>query len=176
MVTDWGAHMFDIVQWALDMDHSGPILFEPPKERSDFGLTYTYESGIKVEHTKWGEGNNEIRFIGTEGRLEVSRGYLKTFPNEDLATTPLKRRDKNRVYKSENHHLDWLNAIRDRSMPICDVEIGHRTASICNIANIAYDLERPLKWDPISETFENDRSASMLLDRTYRGQWNYKDF
>ena len=61
-------------------------------------------------------------------------------------------------------------------MPICDVEIGHRTASICNIANIAYDLERPLKWDPKSETFENDRSASMLLDRTYRGQWNYKDF
>ncbi|MAJ32919.1 MAG: oxidoreductase [Flavobacteriaceae bacterium] len=176
MVTDWGAHMFDIVQWALDMDHSGPILFEPPKDRSDFGLTYTYESGIKVEHTKWGERNNEIRFIGTEGRLEVSRSYLKTFPNEDLATTPLKRRDKNRVYKSENHLVDWLNAIRDRSMPICDVEIGHRTASICNIANIAYDLERPLKWDPKSETFENDRSASMLLDRTYRGQWNYKDF
>ena len=176
MVTDWGAHMFDIVQWALDMDDSGPILFEPPKDRSDFGLTYTYESGIKVEHTKWGEGNNEIRFIGTEGRLEVSRSYLKTFPNEDLATTPLKRRDKNRVYKSENHLVDWLNAIRDRSMPICDVEIGHRTASICNIANIAYDLERPLKWDPKSETFENDRSASMLLDRTYRGQWNYKDF
>jgi len=43
-----------------------------------------------------------------KGRLEVSRGYLKTYPNKALAETPLKDTDTKRVYKSENHHQDWL--------------------------------------------------------------------
>jgi len=67
MITDWGAHMFDIVQWALDQDHSGPVQFNPPSTPAESGLTFTYGNGIKVTHTKWGNGNNEIQFIGTEG-------------------------------------------------------------------------------------------------------------
>ena len=89
MVTDWGAHMFDIVQWALDQDHTGPVQFTPTSSPSESGLVYTYENGIKVTHTKWGENNNEIQFIGTEGRLEISRGYLKTYPDASLADKPI---------------------------------------------------------------------------------------
>ncbi len=176
MVADWGAHMFDIVQWALGMDGSGPVKFLPPEDPMDFGLKYEYENGISVTHGKWGENNNEIQFIGSEGVLEVSRNYLKTYPKEDLATTPLKDSDTNRVYKSENHHKDWLNAIRSRKRPICDAEIGHRTSTICNVANIAYDLQRPLEWDPKKEQFVNDPGANMLLGRAYRGDWDYMDF
>ena len=176
MITDWGAHMFDIIQWALDQDHSGPTVFTPPSSPAESGLTYTYDNGIKVTHTKWGDGNNEIQFIGSEGRLEVSRSYLKTYPNKALADTPLKDSDTNRVYKSENHHEDWLDAIRNRTRPICDVEVGHRTASVCNIANIAYALQRPLEWNPVREQFVDDPGANLMLDRTYRGQWNYRDF
>ena len=176
MITDWGAHMFDIIQWALDQDHSGPTVFTPPSSPAESGLTYTYDNGIKVTHTKWGDGNNEIQFIGSEGRLEVSRSYLKTYPNKALADTPLKDSDTNRVYKSENHHEDWLDAIRNRTRPICDVEVGHRTASVCDIANIAYALQRPLEWNPVREQFVDDPGANLMLDRTYRGQWNYRDF
>ena len=85
MITDFGAHMFDIVQWALNKDNSGPINFEPPKIYSKKGLKFTYQNGISVTHKKWGEANNEIQFIGSEGRLEVSRRYLKTYPNKSLA-------------------------------------------------------------------------------------------
>jgi predicted dehydrogenase len=176
MITDWGAHMFDIVQWALDMDDSGPLHFNPPAEVASEGLTYTYENGITVTHTKWGSGNNEIQFIGTEGRLEISRGYLKTFPNAALAKTPLKETDINRVYNSPNHHEDWLDAIKNRTRPICDVEVGHRTATVCNLANIAYALQRPLEWNPQSEQFINDPGANLLLDRAYRAPWDYRDF
>ena len=176
MITDWGAHMFDIIQWALDQDHSGPTLFTPPSSPAESGLTYTYENGIKVTHTKWGDGNNEIQFIGSEGRLEVSRSYLRTYPNKALADTPLKDSDTQRVYNSENHHEDWLDAIRNRTRPICDVEIGHRTASVCNVANIAYSLQRPLEWNPVREQFVDDPGANLMLDRAYRGQWNYRDF
>ncbi len=176
MVTDWGAHMFDIVQWALDRDHTGPLYFNPPGGVATEGLTYTYENGITVTHTKWGKGNNEIQFIGTEGSLEISRSYLKTFPNAALAETPLKDTDTQRVYESPNHHLDWLKAIKNRTRPICDVEVGHRTASVCNVANIAYALQRPLEWNPTLEQFVNDPGANLMLDRAYRGNWNYKDF
>ena len=176
MITDWGAHMFDIVQWALDQDHTGPTHFTPPSSPADSGLVFSYENGIKVTHKKWGKGGNEIQFIGSEGRLEISRGYLRTYPNESLAETPIKDSDTNRVYKSENHHEDWLACIRKRTRPICDVEIGHRTASVCNVANIAYALQRPLEWNPIREQFVDDPGANLMLDRAYRAPWNYRDF
>lgn len=176
MITDWGAHMFDIVQWALDQDAYGPVAFNPPSHPAEIGLTFTYENGITVSHSKWGKECNEIQFIGTEGRLEVSRGYLKTFPNKNLSKEDLPNTATKRVYLSENHHLDWLQAIRDRTRPICDVEIGHRTATVCNIANIAYQLQRPLKWNPVTEVFVNDPGANLMLSRSYRGAWNYRDF
>ena len=168
--------MFDIVQWALDQDHTGPVRFTPPSTPSESGLVYTYENGIKVTHTQWGDNNNEIQFIGTEGRLEISRGYLKTFPDESLAEKPIEKSNAKRVYHSKNHHEDWLQAIRERSRPICDVEIGHRTASVCNVANIAYALQRPLEWNPVREQFVDDPGANLMLDRAYRAPWNYRDF
>ncbi len=176
MITDWGAHMFDIVQWAFDQDASGPVTFTPPNQRAEIGLAFTYKNGITVSHTNWGRRCNEIQFIGTEGRLEVSRDYLKTYPDSNLAKEDLPDSAKERVYFSENHHLDWLQAIEERTRPICDVEVGHRTASVCNIANIAYDLQRPLVWNPFTEKFVNDAGANLMLGRTYRGSWDYRSF
>jgi predicted dehydrogenase len=173
-ITDWGAHMFDIVQWALDMDESGPIQFIPPSEPADYGLSFKYANGTVVTHTRWVQGN-AIQFIGTEGRIEVSREYLRTFPNEGLAKAELKSTDK-RVYVSDNHYQDWVDAIKKRSRPIADVETGHRTASVCNVANIAYELQRPLLWNPVAETFTGDAGANMMLTRPYRGKWDFNAF
>ena len=66
--------------------------------------------------------------------------------------------------------------MKNRSKPISDVEIGHRTSSVNNIVNIAYELQKPLQWNPKSEKFIGDEFANMMLDRPYRGKWNYKDF
>jgi len=176
MITDFGAHMFDIVQWALEMDNSGPKLFVPPKKNATLGLSYYYDNEVKVNHIKWGKGNNEIQFIGSEGKLEVSRRYLRTSPDKSLKDLIIPKNATKRVYQSDNHHLDWLNSIKNRTRPICDVEIGHRTASVCNICNIAYDLQRDLEWDAKKEIFVGDDSANLLIDRPYRGNWNYKEF
>ena len=72
------------------------------------------------------------------------------------------------VYKSEDHYKDFLNAIRTRVKPICDVETGHRTATVGNIGNIAYQLKRPLKWNPKKEKFKNDAEANGMLSRPQR--------
>ncbi|MBX2923714.1 MAG: Gfo/Idh/MocA family oxidoreductase [Chitinophagaceae bacterium] len=173
LITDWGAHMFDIVQWALGMDHSGPVSFTPPDEPgAKSGLYYTYKNGISVHHKKWGE-DNAIQFIGTEGTIEVSRSFIRSNPAH-IAELKLKPTDKT-VYFSDNHQQDWINAIKKRSKPITDVETGHRTATVCNAVNIAYELRRPLKWNPDKELFDHP-FANMMISRPYRGPWNFMDF
>jgi len=171
MVTDWGAHMFDIVQWALDMDDSGPVEVIAPDGKEHSNLTYRYANGITMTHEKW-EWNNAIQFIGTEGEIKVQRKKLETTP-ASLKDKVIGETEKH-VYKSDNHYKDFFDAMRKRSKPICDVEIGHRTASVCNIGNIAYRLNRPLQWDPKKEIFKNDKEANALLGRTMNNEWGIK--
>jgi predicted dehydrogenase len=174
LVTDWGAHMFDIAQWGLDMDKSGPVQLLPPSVPSTIGLSMKYENGVVVNHKVWGE-SNAVQFIGTEGRIEVSRDFLRTFPNKDLAKAELKPGDK-RVYVSNNHYQDWVDAMKKRTRPISDFETGHRTASVCNLVNIAYELQRPLQWNPEKEEFINDDYANLMRTRTYRGKWDFNNY
>ena len=172
-VTDWGAHMFDIVQWALGMDQSGPVSFTPPDiPMAKEGLYFTYKNGIKVHHKSWGSFN-AIQFLGTEGKIEVSREFLRS-DKADLPKLQIAEKDR-KVYYSENHYQDFVDAIKKRSKPICDVEIGHRTATVCNAVNIAYQIQKPIKWDPNKEVFDSP-FANNLKGRAYRGKWDYLDF
>ncbi len=172
LITDWGAHMFDIAQWALEMDESGPVEFNPPDVPAKTDLSMKYANGVIVNHKQWGE-SNAVQFIGTEGKVEVSRDFLRTTPGS-LADMKIKETDK-RVYFSDNHYQDWVDAMKTRTKPVSDVEIGHRTSSVCNCINIAYELQRSLKWNPEEELFD-DVYANRMVSRPYRGKWNYKNF
>lgn len=160
MVTDWGAHMFDIAQWALAMDHSGPISVNPPDKDHQF-LTFEYANGLKMTHENFGIGN-AIQFNGSLGTINLQRGKLEVKP-ASLENKTIDARSLG-IYHSENHYQDFLDAVKNRSKPICDVEVGHRTASVCNIANIAYELKKPLKWNPEKEEFD-DAEANNLTSR-----------
>jgi predicted dehydrogenase len=165
-MTDWGAHHFDIGQWGLGMDDSGPVEIHPPGGNGHKVLTYRYRNGVIMTRE---EGVNGVLFTGTEGTVEVNRGYLKTAP-PTLARVRLKPGDVH-LYPSNNHFADWLRCIRTRSRPICDVEIGCRSVTVCHLGNIAYLLNRSLYWDPAKETFLGDEAANRLLSRPYRSPW-----
>lgn len=172
-ITDWGAHMFDIVQWALGMDNSGPVQFIPPKQaNANSGLSFVYANGVKVNHVEWGV-HNAIQFIGEKGKIEVSREFIRSSP-DNLAGLQLTSSDR-RLYYSDNHYQDFVDAIKKRSKPICDVEIGHRTSTVCNAINIAYELQKDLKWNPKHEQFDNEY-ANLLRSRPYRGEWDFRQF
>lgn len=166
-MTDWGAHMFDIAQWALDMDSSGPVMITPPDTSHPF-LTYQYANGITMTHEPV-KGDSGVIFIGSKGTVHVVRGKLETVPaslkDQEIGD------DEKHVYKSENHYRDFLQAMRKRSKPVADVEIGHRTATVCNLGNMAYELKRPLRWDPVKEEFLNDEEANKLRGRAMRKEW-----
>jgi hypothetical protein len=136
-----------------------------------------YENGVRMNHKLWGgeKDGNGVQFIGSEGKIEVSRSFLRTFPNEKLAKQDLKDSDE-RVYFSNNHYQDWVDGIINRTQPQCTVEVGHSTSAVCNVANIAYELGRPLLWNAEDEKFVGDEWADMMLDRPYRGKWDYKNF
>ena len=165
-MTDWGAHHFDIAQWGLGMDETGPVEIIPPDGKDVKHLTYRYANGVVMKHRSPGG----ITFIGTEGRVWVTRGQITSTP-KSILRTQLKPGDVH-LYRSRGHHRDWLECIRTRKRPICDVEIGCRSVSVCHLGNIAYWLKRPLKWDPAAERFVGDDLANRMLTRPYREPWH----
>ena len=164
-MADMGAHHFDIAQWALGMDNSGPVKIEPPEGKEGTGLKYTYANGVVMYHG----GPSGCTFEGSKGTLYVDRGKLTAHPANILEATigP----DAFHVQPSDNHHRNWIDAIRSRKTPICDVETGHRSATVCELGQIGYDLRRPLEWDPVKEGFVNDDEANKLLRRPMRDPW-----
>lgn len=170
-MTDWGAHHFDIAQWGLGMDGSGPVQVIPPDGREVQHLTYVYENGVSMSRTSHYEGLevNGILFVGSHGKVMVNRSYYKTWP-DDLLTHPMSPTETH-LYKSENHYADFLQAVRARKTPICDVETGHSTVVVCLMGNIAYELGRPLEFDQTKQRFVNDAEANDLLGRPMRDGW-----
>jgi len=170
-MTDWGAHHFDIAQWGLGMDGTGPVEINPPDGKEYKDLTYKYANGIPMTHGgRAGDARvNGVLFEGTKGKVEVNRGYLKTTP--DTLKDQKIGADQIHLYDSKNHYTDWLDAIRKRSDPICKIEIGASSVTVCHLGNIAYKLKRPLKWDPKREVFIGDDEANRLLTRAMRSPW-----
>jgi predicted dehydrogenase len=195
-MTDWGAHHFDIAQWGLGMDENGPVEIYPPDGKEHKVLTYRYASGITMtrdsqvrgpegtglpfrgdaypqwlEYVQKSRGRvNGVLFEGTTGKVEVNRGYLKTWPDslKDQVIGP----DQVHLYNSRNHYVDWLDAVRKRSDPVCKIEIGASSVTVCHLGNLAYMLKRPLKWDPQRQVFVGDDEANRMLSRSMRSPWH----
>tara|TARA_R110002049_G_scaffold211595_4_gene382559 strand:+ start:5199 stop:6521 length:1323 start_codon:yes stop_codon:yes gene_type:complete len=165
ILADWGAHMFDVVQWVLGMDNTGPVKYIPPKDlNAKRGLRMFYENDIEMVHEDFGRGW-AVRFIGEKGTLDVSRKFLEI----DAGTSKLEIPTYiNETPSQGNHYQNWLDAIKERSQTISDAEIGHRTANICNVANIAYELGETLEWNPKKEKFRKNRQANKMRKRKNR--------
>jgi hypothetical protein len=99
----------------------------------------------------------------------TARGWFKTNPPE-IAKEPLGPSDI-RLYNSNNHMGDFFQCMKTRKRPICDVEVGCRSVTVCHLGNIAVWINRPIKWDPIKEEIIGDPEASRWLDRPMRAPW-----
>ena len=165
MITDWGAHHFDIAKWGLGLDGAGPVEFIPPNVADEQTLTLVYASGVRLLH-----GNaNGVLFTGTNGTIEVNRGYFKATP-ERIGREPLGPNDVH-LEESSNHHENWRQAILRRRRPIADVAIGASTITVCHLANIAWWLGRTIRWNPDQREIVGDEAAARWLDRPKRAPW-----
>jgi predicted dehydrogenase len=174
-MTNWGAHHLDIAQWGSQSDDTGPVEIRGKGEFPKTGLfttalkaevEYTYANGVKIFLKKGGG----TRFEGTEGWIYVNRGKLEAEPKSLL--TSVIGPDEIHLYDSRDHKQNFLDCIKSRKDPICNVEIGHRTSTVCHLGNIAMLLDRPLKWDPQKEQFIGDDEANRMTWRPRRAPWN----
>jgi predicted dehydrogenase len=179
-MTNFGAHHLDIAQWGLDLDDSGPVAIEGtgtyPKEKhlcevtDTARVTYTCASGVQIilgQQQK--DIPDAVTFIGEKGKIHVTRGAIKADPPELLTGKPAAGDIKLPV--SKDHYVNFLECIKSRQRPICDVEIGHRTATVCHLGNIALRLGRKIAWDPAKEQILGDADAAAMLTRPYREPW-----
>jgi predicted dehydrogenase len=178
-MTNFGAHHVDIAQWALGMDESGPVstegtaTFHPEhwyEVTQTCRVTHTYANGVTLVV---GQGQKDIpggvTFIGSEGRLFVDRGKITSDP-AGIDKEPLSASDVH-LAVSTNHHQNFLDCMKSRKRPIADVEIGHRSATVCHLGNIVVRLGRKVAWDPSSERIVGDDHAAAMLSRPYRKPW-----
>jgi len=194
MITGWGQHHVDIAHWGMDAEYSGPTEIrataEFPKSglwdvHGDFNVEALYPGGVTMMIS--GKYPNGIRFEGSEGWIFVTRGDYSVTASDPTgssgAQSPLTASnpailrsqigsDEIHLYKSTDHHGNWLQCIRSRQATICTVEIAHRACTACLLSHIAMKLPRRLHWDSIRERFRNDDEANRLLARAQR--WPYQ--
>jgi predicted dehydrogenase len=177
MITDWGAHHLDIVQWALDMDQSGPVRLEnitatlPPQTDlyntpTDYAFDVVYASGVRVSvSNKHPEG---IRFEGEGGKsIFVKRDKLEFKP--DTLRTAKIRDGELRLYESKVQEFNFADCVYSGQAPISPPETSHRAITISHLANIAIRLGRSsIRWNPATERFVDDPAADKLLSRPMR--------
>ena len=184
-MTGTGAHGFDQIQWALNMDHTGPVevwseggkldapVYTKPESRGRGNrlcsrgrrVRFRYSNGIVVRLEE-GEPAAGAVFVGDGGKIRIGNNTLDSNPPEIAAQPPDDL--KIRLPVSDNHIQNWFHCIKSRERPIADVEIGHRSAVVCHLGNIARWVGRRLQWDPEKETFPGDEEANQYLDRPRR--------
>lgn len=166
LMTDWGAHMFDIAQWMLGKDGSGPVEVIPPGYEFTPHLTYKYDNGVIMTEEDFGTGQG-VRVYGTEGWIEVHRGSFTC--SDKKFEMKKKLNDSDVPFETKvGHYGVFLNSIKTRIDPNVPVETGHSSCTVCNIGNIAMELNRPVKWNPIVQKFMNDEEATKLMHYKYR--------
>ena len=188
-MTNWGAHHLDITQWGLGMDESGPIeavasaefnkekLYETP---TTFHITYKYANGTVVECDSGGnkqKHKNGATFEGEKGTIYVNRGAL-TFDPEGIEEVAIKDDEihlypefKGYAKQRSIHHVNWLDCIKTRKEPVCSVTVGHHSAVVCHLGNIAVRTGKKVQWDPVKEEITGDAELAKWATKAYRAPW-----
>jgi predicted dehydrogenase len=193
MMTDWGAHHFDIIHWAMNVEAplrvsaaGGKLAIDDNRETPDtfhavfeypgFVATYTHRllNARRQEGRPYG-----ILFHGTDGSLVVDRAGYEVFAETRRGENRLLPRceEEKQIGLSIDptcqiaHVRNFFDCVRSRRLPVADFEIGHRAVTACHLGVIAYQVGRKIAWDRDAETIPDDPPAAALLTKTYRKPW-----
>jgi hypothetical protein len=125
---------------------------------------------VSFELTKDGPMGGAV-FVGADCKLEINRNKFATNPPDFFRDAPppeVQGKWEGAGWIARPHLQNWLECIRSRELPNADVEIGHRSVTVCHLLNITRELGRKVRWNPHTEQFLDDPDANLLLDRPRR--------
>lgn len=188
MIGNWGIHHLDIAQWGNDTELSGPTEIEgtgvfPQGMLTDCATNWQvenrYANGVTLVHMddktakthplQQGGHGHGVLFIGSEGWVHVDRAHMDANP-KSLLTVKTAPNEVN-LFKSTNHHVNFIDAIKGLTKPATRIEVAVCVDILCNLQQIAIKLKRKLRWDPAREQFAGDDEANRMLDRPMRAPW-----
>jgi predicted dehydrogenase len=188
MIGNWGVHHLDIAQWGNGTQLSAPVEVEgkgvfPEGLLTDCAVSWQienrYANGVTMVHMddatakkhpqQAGGYGHGVLFLGTEGWVHVDREVIDAQP-KSLLKVKLGPNDVH-LFKSDNHHGNFIDAVKGRTKPAAPIDVAVRTDTLCHLQQIAIKLGRKLRWDAASEAFVNDPEAERMLDRPMRAPW-----
>jgi predicted dehydrogenase len=181
-LTDWAGHHIDIAHWGLGLDRTGPVSIEgkgvfPREGIFDVAVEYDflceYAGGIKIRvanasRLKHGMGTV---WYGDKGWIYVDRGDVLQASDPAILKEKV-RSDEKPLYKSDDHHQNFLDCLRSRKESITPAQIAHRSISVGLLGEIAMLTNQKIQWDPEKEEIIGNAYASRLLMRPYRQPWS----
>lgn len=175
MISNWGAHMMDLVQWANNSEFTGPISIEGTGEfdkglwntLKKFDIKYQYANGVEVFYKI---DKATARFEGTDGWIELGYPNKLTASSQSILDSPPKTGDisfKDILSDKE----DFLMAIKNGKQSLEPLEGAHRTISMCQLGLISIKTGSAITWNPETEEIANDNAASALLNVPIREKY-----
>ena len=186
MITDWGAHWIDILQWTIGAERTGPVAVEnmatnlsddPCLNWADkYAFDLVYADGFRAHVSD--AARCGITWHGEKGDIFVDWTKIERpdFLKKWREKTDLKPGDKHfyRAANGHSHESDFIDGIYENRPIATDCEIGHRSISACHIANICERLRlAKLTWDPKAESFTGAHAeeANRLLETPHLNGW-----
>ena len=186
-MTDWGVHLLDIVQWAMNVEapqsvtaQGGKLYLQDNRETPDtLQVTYQYPGFVCVYENREcnQDGLNQhgygISFHGTDGTLFIDRGGFQVLPErtEKGSDRCEALTEKNSNSHNQAHSRNFLDCVKSRKTPTSDIEIGHRSTSVAQLGNIALRSKSVVIWDGTTEQIRGNKEASRYLSPKYRKPW-----
>jgi predicted dehydrogenase len=179
--TNFGAHHLDIAQWGLGMDENGPTTIEGTAVYNPDGwyetpdttsIRYTYANGVVMTcqqklDTKSSDQGTE--FVGDKGSLFVYRGGIVANPPELLKDIEVPKIVNS--HANASHVNNFLDCVKSREKPVADIAIGHSSATVCHLGNIAIRSGKKITWDPKTESIVGDTDGAKWLSKDYRSPY-----
>jgi len=178
-MTDRGAHIIDLAQLGNGTDDTGPVEIIARGSRSETGLynvfwdyefECAYAKGVKLVGSS--RGPRGLKFIGTDGSIFIHVHGARLVADPASLLEEKIGEDEIRLGRTSSHRQNFIDAVKSRHQPMAHAEIGHRTASICHLINIAMLTGRKILWDPAEEKIVNDPEANNLLTAEMRPPWH----
>lgn len=193
LMTDWGVHLIDIVLWGMNASAPKSVVAtggkfaypDDPQETPDtlqaiyefdgFSMLWEHAVGIGLGPFQRDHG---VAFIGERGTMVVDRGKWEIFPEthrvDDVTqyqTPKLPVQGRRDGGGLDKHTANFVECMKTRARPRCDIEVGRHAAVVAHLGNISYRTERKVAWDAAAVRFKDDTEADAYLKREYRKPW-----